>query len=72
MFIGDLFGLFLAEISFETDAEMDSFPAPPFALAEVTSNELFTGGRLCQLTFAEVRDEIAKSGLLKATTAGSK
>src|SRR5258705_4951221 len=36
MFLGDLFGLVLAEVSFETDAEMETFPKPPFALAEVT------------------------------------
>jgi len=55
MFLGDLFGLVLAEVSFETDAELDSFPAPPFALADVTNDELFTGSSLCSLTFAEVR-----------------
>src|SRR5947207_2502940 len=35
MFLGDLFGLVLAEISFDTDDEMDNFVAPPFALVEV-------------------------------------
>jgi len=72
MFIGDLFGLVLAETDFETDAEMDNYPRPPFALADVTNNELFTGGRLSQLTFEDVRHEIARSGLLSATTSGSK
>ena len=47
MFLGDLFGLVLAETSFETDEELDNFPKPPFAIAEVTDNELFTGGKLC-------------------------
>src|SRR5216683_1672316 len=28
MFIGDLFGLVLAEVSFETDEELDNFPTP--------------------------------------------
>jgi CYTH domain-containing protein len=65
MFLGDLFGLVLAEVSFETDDELDSFRKPPFALAEVTNNEIFTGGRLSQLTFADVRQEIEKSGLLQ-------
>jgi CYTH domain-containing protein len=70
MFIGDLFGLFLAEVSFETDEEMDSFPKPPFAIADVTNNEIFSGGRLSQLTFAEVRTEIQRSGLLSTQSAG--
>src|SRR5947207_156979 len=39
MFIGDLFGLVLAEVSFDTDDELENFPLPPFALAEVTNNE---------------------------------
>jgi CYTH domain-containing protein len=59
MFLGDLFGLVLAEVSFDTDDELDSFPKPPFALADVTNEELFTGGRLCELTFSDIRAAIA-------------
>ena len=65
MFLGDLFGLVLAEVSFDDDEELESFPKPPFALVEVTNNELFTGGKLCELTFADVREEIVKVGLLR-------
>lgn len=65
MFLGDLFGLVLAEVSFETDDELDSFPKPPFAIADVTNNELFTGGSLCHLTFEDIRNEVMKSGLLR-------
>ena len=65
MFLGDLFGLVLAETSFETDEELDTFPAPPFALADVTNDPLFSGGRLCELTFSDVRAEIAKRRLLR-------
>lgn len=64
MFLGDLFGLVLAEVSFETDEELDNFPRPPFALADVTNNPLFSGGRLSELTFSEVREEIIQSGLI--------
>ena len=65
MFLGDLFGLVLAEVSFENDEELDQFTKPPFALADVTNEEMFTGGRLCQMTFSEVRTEIASRGLLR-------
>ena len=65
MFLGDLFGLVLAEVSFDDDEELESFPKPPFALVEVTNNELFTGGKLCELTFADVREEIVKVGRLR-------
>jgi CYTH domain-containing protein len=64
MFLGDLFGLVLAEVSFETDEELDGFPKPPFALADVTNNEIFSGGKLSQLTFADIRKEIEQSGLV--------
>lgn len=65
MFLGDLFGLVLAEISFKTDEELDNFPKPPFALADVTNEPLFTGGRLCELTFSDLRAEISERGLLR-------
>ena len=68
LFLGDLFGLVLAEVSFETDDELDSFAKPAFAVADVTNNELFTGGRLCGLTFEEIREEIAKSGLVSSVS----
>ena len=67
MFLGDLFGLVLAEVGFETDEELDSFPKPPFAIADVTNEPLFTGGRLCELTFQEVRDAILRSRLITTT-----
>ena len=60
MFLGDLFGLVLAEVSFESDEELEAFRQPSFALAEVTQNEMFTGGRLSQLTFADIRPEILR------------
>jgi CYTH domain-containing protein len=64
MFLGDLFGLVLAEVGFETDEELDNYPKPPFALADVTNNPFFSGGRLCEMTFSEVREEILRSGLI--------
>ncbi len=70
MFLGDLFGLVLAEVSFETDEELDNFPRPPFAIADVTGTELFTGGRLCELSFADIRKEILRSGLERSEAAG--
>ena len=68
MFLGDLFGLVLAEVSFETDEELDSFPRPPFAVADVTNVELFTGGRLCELTFEDIREEIINMGILRSSS----
>lgn len=66
MFLGDLFGLVLGEVSFESDEELDSFAKPPFAVADVTNNDIFSGGRLSELTFEDIRDEIARQGLTRA------
>jgi CYTH domain-containing protein len=70
MFLGDLFGLVLAEVSFETDEELDNFPKPTFAIADVSHSELFTGGRLCELAFTDIREEIMRSGLAPTEVAG--
>ena len=70
MFLGDLFGLVTAEVSFETDEELDSFPKPPFAVADVTNLELFTGGRLCELTFEDIREKIMKMRIVRSSSAG--
>lgn len=58
MFLGDLFGLVLAETDFQTDEELESFEQPPFAIADVTNLELFTGGSLCHVTFEEIREAV--------------
>lgn len=66
MFLGDLFGLVLAEVGFETDHELDEHTMPSFAIADVTNHELFTGGKLSQLTFADIREEILSNGLARS------
>jgi CYTH domain-containing protein len=71
MFLGDLFGLVLAEVSFDNDDELENFSPPSFALAEVTNNDLFTGGRLSQLSFADLKDELMRMGLIKSQSAMS-
>jgi CYTH domain-containing protein len=61
VFLGGLWGLILAETDFETDEEMDAFPLPPFAFMDVTDDELFTGGKLVNLTFDEVREKLKRN-----------
>ncbi len=60
VFLGDLLGLILAECEFETDAELDAYPVPPFAVADVSREEIFTGGRLVELTADEIRAELKR------------
>lgn len=69
MFLGDLFGLVLAEVGFETDEELDIFSMPPFAIGEVTNNEIFSGGKLSELTFEDIRNEIVRTGLARSGSA---
>jgi CYTH domain-containing protein len=58
VFLGPLRGLILAETDFDKDEEMDAFPTPAFAAADVTREELFTGGRLVELTTEDLRREL--------------
>ena len=60
VFLGPLWGLVLAETEFETDEELEGSLAPPFALTEVTSDELFTGARLSQLSFDDIKAELER------------
>jgi len=64
MFLGELFGLVLAEVSFETDEELDSFAKPAFALADVTNDPVFAGGSLAQLSFADIKRHVVERRLL--------
>ncbi|MGB7923861.1 MAG: hypothetical protein WCF57_11510 [Pyrinomonadaceae bacterium] len=60
VFLGALWGLVLAETSFETDEETDAFVMPSFAAFDVTNDEMFTGGRLVELTADDIRDEMSR------------
>ena len=60
VFLGPLRGLVMAETDFDDDAEMDAFPLPPFAHADVTRDETFTGARLVELTAEDIRAELAR------------
>jgi CYTH domain-containing protein len=58
IFLGALWGLVLAETGFETDEEMKDFTPPPFAMMDVTTDEMFTGARLVELSIDEIRTEL--------------
>lgn len=65
MFLGDLFGLVTAEITFAAEEAAASFPKPNFALAEITNQSIFFGERLCQLTFDDIRAELKRVSILR-------
>jgi hypothetical protein len=45
---------------------MEGFRKPAFAVAEVTNNEIFSGGKLSELTFEDIRKEVEQNGLVKS------
>jgi CYTH domain-containing protein len=47
-FLGELAGLFLAEVEFETQEMLTAYPGPSFAVREVTHDACFTGARLAR------------------------
>lgn len=59
LFLGPLWGLVLAETDFETDEELDQFRLPSFALADVSRDEMFTGGKLAYLTIEDIAAHLA-------------
>jgi len=69
VFLGTLWGLILAETEFATDEEMAALTPPPFAVLEVTNDEMFTGGRLVYLTSDEIRAELLRRGDITASPA---
>jgi CYTH domain-containing protein len=71
VFLGTLWGLILAETDFTTDEELRAFAPPPFAVLDVTDDELFTGGRLVHLTSDEIRAELQRRGERGASPAGA-
>lgn len=60
VFLGELWGLNLAKVYFESLEALREFNLPPMAIAEVTENEFFVGKNLIGKTFADVRKEFEK------------
>lgn len=61
IYLGDLWGLNLARVCFETEIELTNYKIPPSLFYEVTNNSFFTGANLVGKNFADVREELAES-----------
>lgn len=59
-------GLVIAEAEFDSDDDMHAFPVPEFAVAEVTADARFTGGRLADATRDDVLGWLAEYGVTPA------
>lgn len=68
VFLGDLWGLNIAKVDFESHDEMLAFEPPPFAIFEITDDPFFAGQNLVGKKFEEIRSEVAKVGSAAALT----
>ena len=63
VFAPPLHGLVLAEVEFDDDDAMLAFRPPSYALAEVTADQRFTGGRLVTTTQEQLTAWLADYGI---------
>jgi CYTH domain-containing protein len=63
LFEGALAGLVLAEAEFVDYEAMARFVAPPFAVADVTADQRFTGGRLAVAARSDIASALADFGI---------
>lgn len=60
LFLGDLWGLNIAKVDFDTLEAAADYEPPPFALFEVTCEAFFDGVSLVTKKFEDVRAEVMK------------
>ena len=60
IFLGDLWGLNIGSVEFESEKESKDFKLPDFSLGEITGRGFFTGINLVTKTFADVREEFSE------------
>jgi CYTH domain-containing protein len=63
VFEGELKGLILAEIEFDSALDADALRIPPFVVREVSADNRFTGGRLVSASHQEIRTWLQESGI---------
>lgn len=59
VYLGDLWGLNVARVVFETESELENYEFPPFAVLEITDNKFFTGENLVGKKLSDVQAELA-------------
>jgi len=64
VFDGPLEGLILAEVEFDSADAAEAFAMPSFAMAEVTTDERFTGGQLARATREDIKSWVSEYGVL--------
>lgn len=62
VYLGDLWGVNIARVEFDTADEMKAFVPPPFTVFEITHDPFFLGDNLVSQKFADVQVEVARIG----------
>ncbi len=60
LFIGNLWGVILAQTFFQNNDELKTFEKPEFAFLDVTNESFFTGKNLYDKKFEDVKNEIER------------
>lgn len=60
IFLGDLWGLNIAGVYFETELEMKNFKVPEFSVLEITNNKFFDGVNLVDKSFADIQTKLSE------------
>jgi CYTH domain-containing protein len=64
VYSGDLHGLVLAEAAFSSPQDAATFPHPVYAVAEITSDERFSGWALAHTSAGQLAALVAEYGML--------
>lgn len=67
IFLDNLEGLVLIDFEFENENKKDLFLVPDFCLADVTQENFIAGGRLCDKSYKEIKEELGKLNYKKIT-----
>lgn len=62
VYLGELWGLNIANVDFADEKSMSMFEPPPFAIFEITNEPFFLGENLVEKKFDDVRAEVLKIG----------
>jgi CYTH domain-containing protein len=65
VYLGDLWGLNIAQVRFENEAEMKDFAAPPFVIMEITNKPFFADANLLGKKLTDVQTELNNAAQTK-------
>lgn len=58
IFLGNLWGLNIAKVYFDSESELENFVIPKFSILEITHDEFFSGENLVDKKFADIQSKL--------------